>query len=135
MNFTEGYGQALVDAAFLAHGIVRAPKQLFHALDEQTKRNLVGALRATRKFTPFVMNWLFFSAMVEAALRVMGESDYDLTRVDYAVNMFESWYLGDGVYGDGPKSAGITTTASSFSRCTSMCCGRSRMSGAAMTSC
>jgi hypothetical protein len=49
------------------------------------------------------MNWLFFSAMVEAALRVMGESDYDLTRVDYAVNMFESWYLGDGVYGDGPK--------------------------------
>ena len=36
MNFTEGYGQALVDAAFLAHGIVRAPKQLFHALDEQT---------------------------------------------------------------------------------------------------
>ena len=103
MNFTEGYGQALVDAAFLAHGIVRAPKQLFRALDEQTKRNLVGALRATRKFTPFVMNWLFFSAMVEAALRVMGESDYDLTRVDYAVNMFESWYLGDGVYGDGPK--------------------------------
>ena len=62
-----------------------------------------GALRATRKFTPFVMNWLFFSGMVEAALRVMGESDYDLTRVDYAVNMFESWYLGDGVYGDGPK--------------------------------
>ena len=73
----------------------------FAYLDEQTKRNLVGALRATRKFTPFVMNWLFFSAMVEAALRVMGESDYDLTRVDYAVNMFESWYLGDGVYGDG----------------------------------
>ena len=34
MNFTEGYGQALVDAAFLAHGIVRAPKQLFRALDD-----------------------------------------------------------------------------------------------------
>ncbi len=103
MNFTEGYGQALVDAAFLAHGIVRAPKQLYHALDEETKRNLTAALRATRRFTPFAMNWLFFSAMVEAALRVMGETDYDLTRVDYAVNMFEGWYLGDGVYGDGPK--------------------------------
>ncbi len=103
MNFTEGYGQALVDAAFLAHGIVRAPKQLYFALDDAAKRNLVKALRATRKFTPFVMNWLFFSAMVEAALYVMGESNYDMTRVDYAVNMFESWYLGDGVYGDGPK--------------------------------
>ncbi len=103
MNFTEGYGQALVDAAFLAHGIVRAPKQLYFALDDTAKHNLVRALRATRKFTPFVMNWLFFSAMVEAALYVMGESDYDMTRVDYAVNMFENWYLGDGVYGDGPK--------------------------------
>ena len=31
MNFTEGYGQALVDAAFLAHGIVRAPKHVHTA--------------------------------------------------------------------------------------------------------
>lgn len=103
MNFTEGYGQALVDAAFLAHGIVRAPKQLFQLQDETTKENIVNALRATRKFTPFVSNWIFFSAMVEAALYVMGEQDYDLTRVDYAVNIFEGWYLGDGTYGDGPN--------------------------------
>lgn len=102
MNFSRGYGQALVDAAFLAHGIVRAPKQLFVLLDENTKKQLAKALRETRCFTPFVTNWLFFSAMVEAALYVMGEEDYDMTRVDYAVNMFESWYLGDGHYGDGP---------------------------------
>ncbi len=103
MNFTTGYGQSLVDAAFLAHGIVRAPKQLYQLLDENTKVNLVKALKATRKFTPFVCNWLFFSAMVEAALYVMGEKDYDMTRVDYAVNMHRSWYLGDGTYGDGPN--------------------------------
>lgn len=103
MNFTEGYGQALVDAAFLAHGVVRAPKQLYLLLNKQEKENLAAALRATRRFTPCVTNWLFFSAMVEAALYVMGEPDYDLTRVDYAANMFESWYLGDGTYGDGPQ--------------------------------
>lgn len=103
MNFTTGYGQALVDAAFLAHGIVRAPKQLYQLLSEDAKVNLANALRATRKFTPFVSNWIFFSAMVEAALYVMGEKDYDLTRVEYAVNMFENWYLGDGIYGDGPN--------------------------------
>lgn len=101
MNFTEGYGQALVDAAFLAHAIVRAPKQLYYLQEEETKISLVNALRATRKFTPFVSNWLFFSAMIEAALYVMGEKDYDMTRVDYAVNMFKNWYLGDGTYGDG----------------------------------
>lgn len=103
MNFSRGYGQALVDAAFLAHGVIRAPRQLFALLDEQTKRELAQALRDTRRFTPFVTNWLFFSAMIEAALYVMGEPDYDLTRVDYAVNMFEGWYLGDGHYGDGPQ--------------------------------
>lgn len=103
MNFSEGYGQSLVDAAFLAHGIVRAPKQLYELLDEKTKSNLIAALKATRKFTPFVCNWIFFSAMIEAALFVMGVEDYDLTRVDYAVNMFKNWYMGDGVYGDGPK--------------------------------
>jgi len=92
----------LVDAAFLAHGIVRAPKQLYHLLADADKKNVIQALKLTRKFTPFVSNWLFFSAMVEAALYIMGEDDYDLTRVDYAVNMFKHWYLGDGTYGDGP---------------------------------
>lgn len=100
MNFSEGYGQALVDAAFLAHGIVRAPKQLYELLDDKAKENLVTALKATRKFTPFVCNWLLFSAMIEAALCVMGE-EYDMTRVEYAVNMFKKWYIGDGMYGDG----------------------------------
>lgn len=103
MNFSEGYGQALVDAAFLAHGIVRAPKQLYHLLDDETKKNVAACLKETRKFTPFVSNWIFFSAMVEAALYVMGEKDYDLTRVDYAVNIFRGWYVGDGMYGDGPR--------------------------------
>lgn len=101
MNFTEGYGQALVDAAFLAHAIVRAPKQLYEELPETDKKNLICALKQTRKFTPFVSNWIFFSAMIETALYVMGEPDYDLTRVEYAVRMFLNWYVGDGTYGDG----------------------------------
>lgn len=103
MNFSNGYGQALVDAAFLAHGVVRAPKQLGECLDAQTRKLLVRALRDTRVFTPFVCNWLLFSAMIEAALFVLGEADCDMTRVDYAVNMHQSWYKGDGLYGDGPE--------------------------------
>ena len=100
MNFSEGYGQALVDAAFLAHGILRAPRQLNALLPAQVKEQLISALRATRRFTPFVSNWILFSAMVEAALQALGDSP-DLTRVDYAVQMFSRWYLGDGTYGDG----------------------------------
>lgn len=102
MNFDEGYGQALVDAAFLAHAIVRAPKQLYFDLKEDVKQNVVKALKVTRKFVPFHCNWLFFSAMIETAFYVMGEES-DFTRIEYAVHSFMDWYKGDGTYGDGEK--------------------------------
>lgn len=101
MNFGDEWGQPLVDCGFLAHAIVRAPKQLFYVLDEKVRQNLTAALRKSRKVNPCATNWLFFSAMVEAALYVMGEEDWVMTPVDYARNMFELWYKGDGVYGDG----------------------------------
>ncbi len=103
MNFGKGWGQPLVDAGFLAHAIIRAPKQLFFLLDDRVKRNVAAALKATRRITPCPTNWLLFSAMVEAALYVMGEPDYDRIRIDYAVHMFETWYKGGGVYGDGAE--------------------------------
>lgn len=100
MNFTEGYGQALVDAAFLAHGLIRAPHALIEPLDGRVRRNLAGCLAATRRFEPFPSNWLLFSAMVEAALCVMGEV-WERAPVERAVTAFEKWYVGDGMYGDG----------------------------------
>ena len=100
MNFTSG-SQPLVDAAFLAHAIVRAPRELHEKLPSATKRNLVAALVSTRAIRPGFNNWLLFSAMVETALSVMG-ADWDRMRVDYAVRQHEQWYKGDGMYGDGP---------------------------------
>ncbi len=103
MDFGDTDGQPLVDTAFLAHAIVRAPRQLWETLDADTKKYVTAALKKSRRITPCPTNWLFFSAMVETALAVMGEEDCDRTRIDYAVRMFEEWYLGDGVYGDGPE--------------------------------
>lgn len=102
MNFSEGYGQALVDAAFLAHAIVRAPDALYRSLEERVQRHVSEALRATRKFEPFPSNWLFFPAMIETALHVMGE-EYDIAPVERAIRAFEKWYVGDGAYGDGER--------------------------------
>jgi hypothetical protein len=93
--------QSLVDAAFLAHGILRAPKQLWEPLDKTTKANLVKALEATRQVLPAQTNWLLFSAMVEAGLCFMG-AWWDTVRVDYAIQMHKIWFVGDGTYGDGP---------------------------------
>ena len=100
-NFTRG-GQPLVDAAFLAHAIVRAPTELWEKLDQTTRRQVADALRSTRAILPGFSNWLLFSAMVEAALCFMGES-WDRMRVDYAVRQHDQWYKGDGMYGDGPE--------------------------------
>ncbi len=101
MNFTKG-GQPVVDAAFLALAILRAPTELWKNLDNATQRNLVAALESTRVIQPGYNNWLLFSATIEAALSTMG-AWWDPMRVDYAVRSLDSWYKGDGVYGDGPE--------------------------------
>ena len=100
LNFTRGR-QPLVDAAFLAHALVRAPGELLGKLDTTTRHNLAEALRSTRAIQPAISNWLLFSAMVEAGLCLMDEP-WDRLRVDYAVRQHQQWYKGDGVYGDGP---------------------------------
>lgn len=100
VNFSHGF-QPIVDAAFLCHAILRAPKELWEKLDERVKKNLIKELKATRSRKPFFCNWLLFSAMIETLLFKTGE-DYDRMRIDYALKQHEQWYKGDGIYGDGP---------------------------------
>ena len=100
MVFSEGY-QPLVDAAFLAEGILRAPHVLWDPLDEETKTALLDRMRETRTRKPGRNNWLLFGAMPEALLHHAGASDWDPMRIDYALFAHEKWYKGDGWYGDG----------------------------------
>ena len=100
LNFNKG-GQPLVDAAFLAQGLLRAPQALLQALGAPVAAQLVAAFESTRTITPGFNNWLLFSATVEAALAKLG-ARWDRMRVDYALRQHEQWYKGDGVYGDGP---------------------------------
>ena len=101
LNFHEG-SQPVVDCGFLAQAVLRAPGELWKKLDAGTQRNLAAALASSRVITPGFNNWLLFSATVEAALAQMGEP-WDAMRVDYAVRKHQEWYVGDGVYGDGPQ--------------------------------
>ncbi|WP_213806287.1 DUF2264 domain-containing protein [Granulicella sp. dw_53] len=99
--------QTLVDSSFLALALLRAPKQLLHPLDAKTKQRLADALVKERGVTPNHNNWLLFVTMNEALLKVMGEAGYtdhawDKLRVDFGLSEHHDWYLGDGVYGDGP---------------------------------
>jgi len=101
MNFTKG-SQPVVDAAFLAQALLRAPKQLWDPLDTVTKTNVINAFISSRVITPFFNNWLLFSAEIEAFL-IQSTGHGDMMRIDYAVNQLMQWYKGDGLYGDGAE--------------------------------
>jgi len=75
LNFTRER-QPLVDAAFLAQGLLRAPRALGDALDATTRERLVRALESTRVIAPGFNNWLLFTATVEAATLMLGNSIY-----------------------------------------------------------
>jgi len=103
MNFTDG-SQPLVDAAFLALAMLRAPTELWEKLDARTRGQVIEALRATRRIKPHFSNWLLFSATIEAFFFRVGES-WDPMRIDYALKQHEQWHVGDGAYSDGEEFA------------------------------
>ena len=101
LNFTTDR-QPLVDAAFLAQALLRAPRALRDALPATARRQLIAALESTRPIVPGFNNWLLFSATIEAALFRLG-AQWDRMRIDYALRQHEQWYKGDGAYSDGPE--------------------------------
>lgn len=101
LNFTSKHGgQPLVDAAFLAQGLLRGYTQLWEPLDQQTKINIVNALKSTRTIKPGQSNWLLFSASIEAFL-IKSDNGGNMEPIIYALSKHADWYKGDGAYGDG----------------------------------
>lgn len=95
--------QPLVDAAFLAQGLLRAPNQLWKNLDKTTQERLITELKRSRVIKPGQSNWLLFASMVEAALlEFAGECD-EARLLDGVKKFRDNWYKGDAHYGDGPQ--------------------------------
>ena len=100
LNFRNEH-QPIVDAAYLAHGFIRARKALWEPLDALTKKRVVTEFKALRTRKPFNNNWLLFTAITEAFLLSIGERDWDKQAVENALTKFDQWYVGDGWYSDG----------------------------------
>jgi hypothetical protein len=101
LNFVED-SQPLVDAAFLAQALLRAPTQLWEKLDQKTKNGIITEFKRSRVIKPGNSNWLLFASMIETFLmEVTGE--FDEARLMNGINTFHNeWYKGDSFYGDGP---------------------------------
>jgi len=90
-----------VDTAFLAQGILRAPKILWEPLAPRVKKQITAALKSSRNIpTPDRNNWVMFAAMVETALLEFGEPTLAV-RLENCLRKMLGWYVGDGAYGDG----------------------------------
>ncbi len=96
------YNQPLVDAAFLAQGLIRAPKVLWDGLDAKTRNNLTTEFKRAHGIRPNNSNWLLFASIIEAFL-LDKTGQCDTARLNYGVSKFmdQGWYKGDGCYGDG----------------------------------
>ncbi|WP_207531911.1 DUF2264 domain-containing protein [Desertivirga arenae] len=93
-------GQPLVDASFMAFGLIRCP-WLWQNSSDTVKKQVVEAFKATRETVPVYTNWLLFSGMIEAFFCKYG-MEYDKMRMEFGVREFaEHWYTGDGLFSDG----------------------------------
>lgn len=92
--------QQLVDASFITLGLIRAP-WIWENLSPSDQIKLEAVIRSTRQYRPNFNNWLLFSAMNEAFFAKF-DMEYDIMRIDYALRQHEQWYVGDGMYNDGP---------------------------------
>ena len=99
--------QTLVDAAFLAQGLMRAPSNLWARVRGEVRSNVVECMKATRATKPYESNWLLFASEIEAfLLETTGECD--MARLRYGIDAFmtrKGWYVGDGLYADGKDFA------------------------------
>lgn len=101
LNFrTEG--QPIVDAAYVAHAFIRAPKALWEPLDATTKKRFIEEFKSLRTRKGAYNNWLLFAGLTEGFLLKIGEQ-HDPSRIDYSIRKMKEWYAGDGWYSDGEK--------------------------------
>ena len=99
-----GNPQPIVEAANLAFGLSVSRAQVWDRLGEKPREQLADWLTHHAVKHGSDNNWLLFTAVIEAFLRSAG-FDVPGGHAQQDIDLFESWYLGDGWYNDGRISA------------------------------
>ncbi|MEY9935227.1 hypothetical protein ABH926_009898 [Catenulispora sp. GP43] len=98
-----GTPQPIVEAANLAFGLAVCRAQVWDLLDDKLREHTAEWLAHHAAKHGSDNNWLLFTAVIEAFLASAGfQIPGGHAQAD--VDLFESWYLGDGWFNDGPVS-------------------------------
>ena len=100
----ESGGQTLVDGAYVVEGLYRGYDSLWVPLPQETKNLYIKEIKGLRRYDPPYTNWFLFVGMEESFLMYVG-ADADPFRIKTAMSKVEEWYIGDGIYSDGPSFA------------------------------
>ena len=98
-----GTPQPIVEAANLAFGLAVSRPQVWDRLDDKLRDQTAEWLTHHAVKHGSDNNWLLFTAVIEAFVTSAG---YEVPggHAQADVELFESWYLGDGWFNDGPIS-------------------------------
>ena len=92
--------QPLVDAAYLAQGLIRCPR-VWNLLDDSTKLNVINSFQSLRRIEPFGNNWQLFASMIEVFLYQKTGICDEKRLLNGVFSFIYGFYAGDGLYGDG----------------------------------
>lgn len=94
--------QRMVEMAALSLGILLTPDKLWEPLPEETKRNYAVWLGEINQYKLVENNWQFFNTITNLALKSVGAA-YSKECMQRAIDYYESFYIGNGWYGDGKR--------------------------------
>ncbi len=97
--------QPLVDAAYVAESFLRAPEATWQQLDTLTQKRYIDCFKSMRLHRPAYNNWLLFRGLIEAFLLTVEPEGADNFIFQTVGKKIDEWYLGDGMYSDGPELA------------------------------
>ncbi|KAI8575009.1 hypothetical protein K450DRAFT_263779 [Umbelopsis ramanniana AG] len=92
--------QRQVELAAIGFAMALIPEQFWEPLSEKAKENMIQYLRHGRDKDYPICNWRFFRVLVDLGLKKVG-AQYDVKMTEEYLDDVDSYYLGEGYYGDG----------------------------------
>ena len=100
----EGMAQTMVEQAVVGLGLALAPDVLWSPLSEAERDRLADWLGRINRFEPVENNWQLFRVLVNLGLEAVGRP-IDEAAMEASLDRIETYYRGDGWYGDGKGGA------------------------------
>lgn len=94
--------QRMVEMAAISYGILMIPEKLWEPFNDTEKQNLAAWLYQINLYSQAENNWQFFKVIVNLALKSAGMK-WSPGQVKNAMDLYESFYIGNGWYSDGKR--------------------------------